>query len=194
MRATLAICLFALLAGCASLSEDTCRTGDWYAVGVRDGADGRESDYIERHVAACGDYGIRPDWRRWEAGRRAGLPLYCTTENAFVINARGGNLNPVCPAEDRAVLGEASFLGDQAFRIGTLIDDARDDLRDARQIYEDTTLDPALRSRAFLRQQRLSSEIRRLERERLQLERASRLLGPAPSSLGRGGLPRRERM
>ena len=177
MRCLPALLSLALLAGCASLSEDACRSEDWYAIGARDGSEGRDYSYVERHFKACNDYGIRPDVRRWEAGRRAGLPLYCTPSNAFSIASRGGSLNPVCPPADMPLLRDAEFLGDQVFEVDIQIRDANDDLREARDIYLDETIDDPVRSRAFLREARARSEIRRLERERRRLVREARALG-----------------
>ena len=36
---------FLALAACASLSESECKGGDWYAIGVEDGANGRSLDF-----------------------------------------------------------------------------------------------------------------------------------------------------
>ena len=177
IRPLTALVSLVLLAGCASLSEDACKSEDWYAIGARDGSKGRDYDYVERHFQACNDYGIRPDVRRWEAGRRAGLPLYCTPANAFEIGSRGGHLNAVCPAADMPLLEDAEFLGGQVWEIDIQINDARDDLREARDLYVDPATDDRLKSRAFLAEQRARSEIRRLERERRRIVREARALG-----------------
>ena len=50
----------ALLAACATLNEDQCRAGNWYDIGVRDGANGRSLDFILQHAKACNEFGIAP--------------------------------------------------------------------------------------------------------------------------------------
>lgn len=110
-RLLLFLPLLLLLASCASLSEETCRAGDWEAIGFRDGAAGRSEAYVANHAEACAGVGVRPDLARWAAGRAQGLRLYCTPENAYRTGARGSRLNPVCPAVARFTLARAEAEG-----------------------------------------------------------------------------------
>ncbi|MDH3265262.1 MAG: DUF2799 domain-containing protein, partial [Paracoccaceae bacterium] len=57
----LAALSFSLLAACASLTEEECRTADWVRIGVRDGAEGRGTDHVEAHRRACAGVGVSPD-------------------------------------------------------------------------------------------------------------------------------------
>lgn len=100
-----------ILAACATLSEDECRAGNWYAIGKEDGTAGRNSSFIHQHAKACADYGIAPDRSVWERGRRDGLPLYCTPSNAFHEGRSGKHLSPVCPASQLAVLERENQRG-----------------------------------------------------------------------------------
>ena len=52
-RLTSAMALFAALAGCATLSETECRTGDWGQIGYNDGSVGNKRDIIGEHDKAC---------------------------------------------------------------------------------------------------------------------------------------------
>lgn len=117
------------LASCTTLSEDQCRAGDWYAIGVSDGAKGRLATYINKHATACADYGIRPDPVLWEKGRREGLTRYCLPETAWSEGARGHQLSPVCPAVGLAQLERANFRGRTYYRIGQDIAEAERDIR-----------------------------------------------------------------
>lgn len=120
----LAILLLLPLAACATLSEDQCRSGDWEAIGARDGAAGRTSDYVEKHAKACVDYGIAPNRALWEKGRQKGLPLYCRPGNAWEEGADGRRLSPVCPAAQTAELQRANSRGLTYHRIGEDIAEA----------------------------------------------------------------------
>jgi hypothetical protein len=84
------------LCGCASLSEKDCRGGDWYAIGLRDGAAGRTEDYIGEHSTACQRFGVAPDHERWLEGRERGLEQFCTVRNGYRIGEVGGRYDDVC--------------------------------------------------------------------------------------------------
>lgn len=129
MRILLLLAPFALLAACASLSEDECRAGNWYEIGRSDGADGRTSAFIAQHAKACRDFGIAPVQSEWERGRQAGLPLYCTPSRAFAEGRRGKHLNPVCPTADLATLTRANERGLRLNRIEQDIREAENDIR-----------------------------------------------------------------
>ena len=79
--------LLALLAGCASLDKDECRTADWYAVGLEDGARGRALDRLGDHRRACAEHGVTPHTERYLAGRSEGLRSFCTYERGFGMPA-----------------------------------------------------------------------------------------------------------
>lgn len=132
IRPLAALTALALLAGCASLSEDQCRAGNWGAIGERDGQAGRSASYFSRHVEACAEFGIRPDRAQWEAGRQRGLVLYCTPRNAYEIGREGDRLNDVCPAPQAAVLAAANRRGRTYYSITQemeAVDDRIDDVR-----------------------------------------------------------------
>lgn len=105
-----------LLASCASLSEDACRSGDWAGIGVRDGMAGRGPSYVREHVDACGEYGIMPDLTLWEAGRQEGLKTYCTPRSAWEEGARGRILKDVCANAE--ALRDDNRRGLRYYRIG----------------------------------------------------------------------------
>ncbi len=117
MRYLLLTAPLLLLAACATLSENECRAGNWYAIGQKDGANGRMEDFIYQHAKACNEYGILPNKTEWLRGRADGLPLYCTPGNAFREGRRGKHLNPVCPIAERATLIRANERGLRVNRI-----------------------------------------------------------------------------
>jgi hypothetical protein len=56
-----------LLSGCAAMSENECRTGNWYALGERDALSGSRPQ-IERYADQCGRYQVRPSEQDYMAG------------------------------------------------------------------------------------------------------------------------------
>ncbi len=98
MKARVLIGALAVLActGCATLSENDCRGGDWYSIGQRDGAAGRTEDYVAQHTAACQEFGVAPDHERWLEGRERGLERFCTARSGYRIGEVGGRYEDVC--------------------------------------------------------------------------------------------------
>ena len=117
-----------LLAACATLSEDQCRAGDWRAIGLNDGSNGRDSDFILQHAKACNKIGIAPVRADWEAGRQEGLTLYCRPRRAYEEGAKGRSLKSVCPIENLARLERANARGLSWHRIGRDISEAQNEI------------------------------------------------------------------
>lgn len=117
-----------LLAACATLSEDQCRAGDWRAIGISDGSNGRGSDFIIQHAKACNKIGISPVRADWEAGRQEGLTLYCRPRRAYDEGARGRTLKNVCPLENLTRLERANARGLRWYRIGQDISEAKNEI------------------------------------------------------------------
>ena len=87
----------ALLSGCATLSQEECRQGDWRGIGYADGAAGYQASRIAEHAEACREFGIAPDQRAYTMGRTEGLRVYCTPQNGFAVGRTGGSYGNVCP-------------------------------------------------------------------------------------------------
>lgn len=94
-------CLLALsallLSGCASLSENQCRTADWESIGYQDGSRGYDAGRIGNHSEACAEYGIKADRELYEEGRLQGLELFCTGYNGMRLGRQGYAYSGVCP-------------------------------------------------------------------------------------------------
>jgi len=87
----------AITAGCASLSEQECRSGDWSSIGYRDGQNGRPLSRLDEHRKACQQYDMTPDVRAYEKARERGLNFYCTPANGLAVGRRGEYYAGVCP-------------------------------------------------------------------------------------------------
>ncbi len=166
MRLCFALIAFSTLAGCASLDEDTCRRGDWYSVGFRDGTEGRSSHHIFRHARACNDYGIAPVRQPWEDGRQAGLPVYCTVERAWREGADGRQLSPVCPAEDLTRLARANDLGLSHHRVEHEIMETERRIADISSRLYDLSDDHPQRKAMIRARHALRRDLARLRNER----------------------------
>lgn len=141
LRAASTFLLCALLSGCAMMSAEECQHADWYALGLKDGIDGRPAAYVQQRVEACAEADVAADSRRYDQGRSEGLRQYCRLENAFSKGTNGGSYGGVCPP---AV--DAEFR--RRFAIGRAAHDAKKEVkriegrieikeRDLRNTYKD---------------------------------------------------------
>ena len=88
-----------LLVGCASLSEDECRQGDWASIGQSDGYAGYTMSRLQSHADACRKAGITPDAAAYTRGRQVGLRGYCTASRGFTEGRLGNSYAGVCPPD-----------------------------------------------------------------------------------------------
>ena len=168
MRVVLLLAILVLTAGCATLSEDTCRAGNWEEIGFRDGADGRTSDHIIAHARACNDYGIAPQRGPWEKGRREGLALYCTPDRAWREGAEGRRLSPVCPLAEARFLIRQNERGLDYYRTGREIDAAERRMHDITRFLRDLPDGDASRAGLVAERAALRLEVQLLRTERLR--------------------------
>ena len=95
----------ALLNGCATLSEEQCLIGDWYGIGVSDGAAGYGLNRVADHAETCARHGVSPNMTAYTEGRAQGLLSYCTPGVGFREGREGDGYAGVCPSHL-----EADFL------------------------------------------------------------------------------------
>lgn len=89
----------ALLAGCASMSEEECLTADWYERGALDGRHGQSTAILEKHREACAKVQVIPDDTLYQKGHAVGLRQFCQPENAASAGHRGYQYHGICPAD-----------------------------------------------------------------------------------------------
>ncbi len=163
MRAGFTFATLAMLAltGCATLSENDCRGGDWYSIGQRDGAAGRTEDYVSQHTAACLKFGVAPDHERWLEGRERGLERFCTARSGYRIGEVGGSYEDVCFAGGEMEFRRGYDLGLRMNRVKSRLDQIENEIR---------TIEGTLGTQADKltddERQRLNYRLRALEYER----------------------------
>lgn len=95
---TLLCLVLAGLGGCAAMSAEECALSDWRSVGFEDGSRGYTADRFGNHRRACAEHGYAPDFAAYQAGREAGLELFCQASRGFSVGSSGGGYQGVCPA------------------------------------------------------------------------------------------------
>ena len=157
---------FVFLAACATLSEEDCRAGNWYDIGLHDGEAGRTAEYLAKHAKACSKFGIAPDQSQWEKGRREGLPLYCRPARAWQEGAKGRHLSPVCPVERLDRLEQANWRGRTYHHIGQDIAEAEREISRINSALASLPIDDPARASLFHERAMLRLEIVTLRAER----------------------------
>lgn len=93
------------LSGCATLSEEECKTADWGRLGYKDGAAGQPESRLAEHAEACAKVGIRPMADLWRGGWDQGVRVYCVPRVGWNEGLAGRSYQGVCRGR-----GEESFL------------------------------------------------------------------------------------
>ncbi len=88
-----------VLQGCATMSEDECRSADWREVGYRDGLAGYQRSRVESHEKACNKVGIGVDRETYFRSRERGIRQYCQPENGVLLGRKGAAYTGVCPPD-----------------------------------------------------------------------------------------------
>lgn len=100
-----------LLASCATMSKDECRSADWYIKGLADASDGYALDRLDDHAKACARAAVTPKAKDYEAGHKKGARLYCVPDKGYSEGRNGASYNGICPRDL-----EGNFL--RAYRHG----------------------------------------------------------------------------
>lgn len=175
------------LAGCASLSEAECLSGDWRVIGYQDGTSGQPPSRVGAHSEACARHGVAPDLDLWRMGYNEGLIYYCTRANGFQQGVYGSTYHGVCtgPAADEFLIAYRD--GRQVYDVRQALNQAHSDfssvsseidrLRYDRDVARDNAdLDDISKEqrRSYLDEaERLSERLGELRRERDEIEYAT---------------------
>ena len=116
------VALFAMQ-GCATMSQEECETGDWYAIGYEDGAQGRNAERIGKYRKACADHNITPDLGAYQDGRKEGLREFCQPHTGFAAGRRGYSYSGICPADLEPAFVAAYQEGRHLYSLRTQVDD-----------------------------------------------------------------------
>lgn len=161
IRRAMLLSVLIVLGGCASMSEDECRTADWHEQGLREALAGHPRTRLEEDRKACGKVGIAPDEQQYLAGYNLGIQQFCTPENGARWGRDGKYYSAnTCPAmlesafQQRYRLGRAAYdaeqnvqwLRNQQRDVQSKLDKAKDDAERSKLRSELDELDHRLRN------------------------------------------------
>jgi hypothetical protein len=122
-----------VLTGCATLSEEECKTANWPEIGYADGREGHPRSRLESHDEACAKVGVRPAREAYFAGRERGLEVYCTPENGFRVGRDGQSYSHVCPASSAKAFVERYEAGRRIYEAEQRVERAENERRTLEQ-------------------------------------------------------------
>ncbi|WP_298912815.1 DUF2799 domain-containing protein [uncultured Algimonas sp.] len=164
--AKLGLCAaMAALSGCASISEDACRAGNWEDIGFKDGEAGRSRSRLADIGERCAEFGVTPDRLAYIRGLEMGLRRYCGPSAGYSDGRSGERPNAECEAGGYHDYLVAHADGYDVYRVMQTRDELVSDWRARRKAWLNVTdrLDEADGLSA--------KEVRRLERKAIRLER-----------------------
>lgn len=183
LRLLLSLAVLVLAAGCASMTEDECRSANWHALGNTDAHTGEIPDYGAERAKSCNEKGVpanMAEWRRgWEQGRRE----LCTPSNAAAWARRDRDYPMgLCPPELEPAFLSVYQPARERYRfekhvrdLERQIDERSRKLDDVeRQLRHGRNLSPQQRADLEARRRTLEREIRRLH-ERLRTDALLRM-------------------
>lgn len=166
-----------LLAGCATMNEDECRSADWYSVGFEDGAHGRSINYIGNHREACAEYGISPQADRYQDGWNQGIRRYCTPRNGYQAGMRGHSRSAQCPSDLARDFDIAYQYGHRIYLLNRELSDIDRDMRTMQNELEQVQQELAQIERRLMgdaqrerQQDRMHVRLRQLYRQEADIE------------------------
>lgn len=122
-KRALACLLLIALPGCATLSEQQCRSADWSALGMADGQRGYPPRRIADHQQACSRYQVEPDVAAYESARTRGVTRYCTAAMGFSEGRKGRGYWNSCPLDSGPPFVAAYQRGYNIYRVHADIDE-----------------------------------------------------------------------
>jgi Protein of unknown function (DUF2799) len=164
------------LSGCASLSENECRTADWESIGYLDGTRGYNSGRIGDHVEACAKVGISPDRKLYEEGRNRGLEEFCTGRNGVRVGEQGSTYSGVCPVDLEPGFLRGYNIGRDLYDLKSHMDRLQSEVQQtqARLRQKDPPLTDYQRDQLIYRLRDLEREYGRAESDYQRAQRRAR--------------------
>jgi hypothetical protein len=116
------ISISTILASCAIFNQSpsdqkSCQNADWQAIGMKDGYNGWDTSYLQKHSQACAKHDVNVDAVQYQAGYAAGLEQFCSVGKGYWLGESGQEYKNTCPAELSEAHLEAYENGRRVFNI-----------------------------------------------------------------------------
>ncbi len=160
-----------MVAACATLDKDECRSADWYAIGLEDGARGRAIERLGDHRRACATHNVAPNVERYVAGRKEGLMSFCTYHRGFAEGRAGRPYAAACPEPSAASFVGGYQRGRELHELHRRVDEVEKDIARTKTALQDGIPNPRARANEIERLEALTREAQSLQWQIQQAER-----------------------
>lgn len=120
------------LQGCASLDKQQCQSGNWYAIGHKDGQVGHTSERYREHISACKQHGLATNQAEYFRGRADGLKRYCTPLGGLRSGELGINYKGTCPSDTLYEFRQGFDLGRDIYFVERELEQVRYEIHESR--------------------------------------------------------------
>ena len=153
------------LTGCATLSRDECKSGDWHKIGMQDGSDGRTEDKFKQHAKACELDRSEVSKAAYLEARVKGLELYCTQVRGYREGSLGQKYLGVCPSQTASQFLSGFEFGKRINQTEVRLSDTANSIYSVSQKLQRPSASEADRAALLREQTRLRGEEERLQGE-----------------------------
>jgi len=153
------------LTGCATLSRDECKSGDWHKIGMQDGSDGRTEDRFKKHAKACELDRSDVSRTAYMEARQQGLAKYCTHVRGYREGSLGQKYYGVCPPQTASQFLTGFEFGQRINQTEIRLSDTANGIYSVSQKLLQPTIPEADRAALLREQTRLRGEEARLQGE-----------------------------
>lgn len=147
-----------MLSGCATLSENQCRLGDWQGIGLSDGANGYALGRFEEHQKACAEYSVAPNMHEYQRGYENGVAKYCVPSNGYIVGRQGKSYYGVCTGPDAGEFMQNYYAGKREFEVKTRLSEISKKLEDIDKKLRGTDIKKQDRDNLWYERKELESE------------------------------------
>lgn len=85
-----------LLAGCSTISKDSCIVGSWESLGYEDGRKGESRGRFNKIAKSCAKHGILANAADYRSGYDAGVTQYCSYDKGLTHGKSGNSVKTEC--------------------------------------------------------------------------------------------------
>ena len=166
LKQTILIAGFAaLVAGCSTISEDSCIAGSWESLGYEDGRNGKSRGQFNKIAETCAKYGISANATQYKIGYDQGLPLYCSYDKGYDHGESGGSIKAECREINATKYLDGYDEGRITYAIQREYDGLIEVYDDTKAALEDVTYRMSDASLETRERKRLRDNRHRLERD-----------------------------
>lgn len=85
-----------MMAGCSTISKNSCIAGNWESLGYEDGRNGESRGHFNKIAKTCAKYGIAANATDYRQGYETGIRQYCSYDRGYRHGEVGNSIKTEC--------------------------------------------------------------------------------------------------